>query len=52
MSIGLPVLTEGADGEPFGIHIVDEATGRGVPLVTLDSSLYERDKSTGKAKLV
>lgn len=42
MSIGLPVLTEGADGEPFGIHIVDEATGRGVPLVTLETTNHIR----------
>lgn len=32
----------GAESEPFGIRIVDEATGHGVPLVTLETTNHLR----------
>lgn len=31
----LPLLSNGAMEDHFGIHVVDETTGRGVPLITL-----------------
>ncbi|MCF7784970.1 MAG: hypothetical protein K9N47_02550, partial [Prosthecobacter sp.] len=36
----LPVLLGAAPEEYFGIHVIDESTGRGVPLVTLKTTNY------------
>ena len=39
------------DSQPFGIRIVDEATGRGVPMVEPELVLYRLDLADPRLKL-